>query len=110
MASEASDLIGPDEIAFRLELTPAQLKVTWTALKTFFDDLGHEEHDVRSVVREVLDKLPGEHDIRAIDLGRELRRCPPTGQPRPERCVGSLEDVWTTPARGPHTPRPLPRP
>ena len=74
MASETSDLIGPDEIAYRLELTPAQLKVTWTALKTFFDDLGHDEHDVRSVVAAVLAKLPGEHDIRAIDLNRELRR------------------------------------
>jgi hypothetical protein len=74
MASEVPDLIGPDEIAYRLELTPAQLKVTWTALKTFFDDLGHDEHDVRSVVAAVLDKLPGEHDIRAIDLNRELRR------------------------------------
>jgi hypothetical protein len=74
MASEAPDLIGPDEIAYRLEMTPAQLKVTWTALKTFFDDLGHDEHDVRSIVAAVLDKLPGEHDIRAIDLNRELRR------------------------------------
>jgi len=74
MASETSDLIGPDEIAYRLELTPAQLKVAWTALKTFFDDLGHDEHDVRAVVAAVLAKLPGEHDIRAIDLNRELRR------------------------------------
>jgi len=74
MASEVPDLIGPDETAYRLEMTAAQLKVTWTALKTFFDDLGHEEHDVRSVVAQVLAKLPGEHDIRAIDLNRELRR------------------------------------
>jgi hypothetical protein len=74
MAVDDAGLIGPDDTAYRLELTPAQLKVTWTALKTFFDDLGHEEHDVRSVVREVLDKLPGEHDIRAIDLDRERRR------------------------------------
>jgi hypothetical protein len=36
--------------------------------------LGHEEHDVKQVVSDVLDKLPGEHDIRAIDLARELRR------------------------------------
>jgi hypothetical protein len=27
---------------------------------------------VRDVVLSVLAKLPGEHDIRAIDLGREL--------------------------------------
>ena len=74
MSDDAAELIGPDEIAYRLELTPAQLKVTWTALKIFFDDLGHEEHEVRTVVHAVLDKLPGEHDIRAIDLDRELRR------------------------------------
>jgi hypothetical protein len=74
MAGDASNLIGPDETAFRLELTAAQLKVTWTALKIYFDDLGHEEHDVREVVGQVLKRLPGEHDIRAIDLDRELRK------------------------------------
>ena len=68
------DIIGPDEPAYRLELTAAQLKVTHTALKSLFDDLGHEERDVQEVVREVLSKLPGEHDIRAIDLKRELAR------------------------------------
>jgi hypothetical protein len=71
---EAPDLIRPDEIAYRLELTPAQLKITWTALKTFFDGLGHDEHDVRVVIGEVLEKLPGEHDVRAIDLERERHR------------------------------------
>jgi hypothetical protein len=67
------DLIPPGRIAFHLELTAAQLKIVHTALKTLYDDLGREEHDVKQVVSEVLDKLPGEHDIRAIDLGRELR-------------------------------------
>ena len=70
----ADDLIQPGEIAFRLDLTAAQLKIVHTALKSLHDDLGHEEHDVQRVVSEVLDKLPGEHDIRAIDLNRELRR------------------------------------
>jgi hypothetical protein len=65
------DLIRPGRIAFHLELTAAQLKIVHTALKTLYDDLGHEEHDVKQVVFEVLDKLPGEHDMRAIDLGRE---------------------------------------
>ena len=69
-----SDLIAPDETAFRLELTAAQLKIVHTALKALYDDLGHEEHDVKQVVQAVLAKLPGEHEIRAIDLGRELRR------------------------------------
>lgn len=73
MADEVN-LIGPDEPAFRLELTAAQLKVTHTALKALYDDLGHEERDVQGVVREVLSKLPNEHDIRAIDLKRELAR------------------------------------
>jgi len=68
------DLIGPDEIAYRLELTAAQLKIVYTALHSLFDDLGHEEHDVKEIVRSVLDKLPGEHEIRAIDLDRERRR------------------------------------
>ena len=41
MADE-DNLIPWDEPAFRLELTAAQLKVTHTALKIYFDDLGHE--------------------------------------------------------------------
>jgi hypothetical protein len=69
----ADDLIHPGEIAYRLELTAAQLKIVHTALKSLFDDLGHEEHDVKQVVASVLAKLPGEHEIRAIDLNRELR-------------------------------------
>ena len=66
------DLIQPGEIAFHLPLTAAQLKIVHTALKSLFDDLGHEESDVKRVVAAVLDKLPGEHEIRAIDLRREL--------------------------------------
>lgn len=69
----AEDLIQPGEIAFHLDLTAAQLKVVYTALRTLYDDLGHEEHDFKQVVAAVLDKLPGEHEIRAIDLSRELR-------------------------------------
>ena len=72
-----SDLIGPNETAFRLELTAAQLKIVHTALKSLYDDLGHEEHDVKQVVQAVLTKLPGEHEIRAIDLDRELRGSKP---------------------------------
>jgi hypothetical protein len=73
-AGSSENLIGPGEIAYRLELTAAQLKIVHTALKTLQDGLGHKEHDVLGVVSSVLDKLPGEHDIRAIDLSRELRR------------------------------------
>ena len=74
MADDELDLIGPNETAFRLELTAAQLKITHTALKSLLDDFGHEERDVQDVVHQVLDKLPSEHDIRAIDLNQEIRR------------------------------------
>ena len=71
------DLIGRDEIAFHLELTAAQLKIVHTALKSLYDDLGHEESDVEQIVAAVLAKLPGGHEIRAIDLDRELHRGEP---------------------------------
>ena len=74
MATEPTDLIAPDETAFRLELTPAQLKVTHTALRSMLTDFGHDEPDVHRVIREVLAKLPDEASIRAIDLAAELRR------------------------------------
>ena len=74
MATEPADLIGPREHAFSLELTPAQLKVVHTALKSMLDDFGHDEPDVHRILREVLAKLPDEPSIRAIDLAAELRR------------------------------------
>ena len=70
MADEDPHLIGPDDIAFRLELTPAQLKITFTALKSLLDDFGHDEREVHDVVREVLAKLPEESAIRSIDITR----------------------------------------
>jgi hypothetical protein len=72
MEASDSNLIRPGETAFHLDLTAAQLKVTHTALKSLFDDLGHDESDVRQVVGDVLAKLPDEHTIRSIDLRREL--------------------------------------
>jgi hypothetical protein len=74
MSTEHTDLIAPDETAFRLELTAAQLKVTHSALRSLLSDFGHDEPDVHRVIREVLAKLPEEASIRSIDLGAELRR------------------------------------
>jgi hypothetical protein len=68
MADDELHLIGPDEIAYRLDLTPAQLKITHTALKSFLDDFGHDERYVHDIVREVLSKLPEEQAIRSIDI------------------------------------------
>ena len=57
-----------EEFHYHLELTPAQMKITHTALKSLLDDFGHEEHDVTRVIHDVLEKLPDEHSIRAITL------------------------------------------
>ena len=56
------------DVNYHLELTPQQLKVTHTALKSLLDDFGHDEKLVRRVIHEVLGKLPDEHSIRAIQL------------------------------------------
>jgi len=52
----------------RLELDPSELKVTYTALKSFLDDFGHDEYDVQRLVRSVIAKLPPAEQIEAIDL------------------------------------------
>jgi hypothetical protein len=64
----------PAEINYHLELTPAQLKITHTALHALLDDYGHEEARVMAVIHEVLGKLPDEHAIRAIQFDRETER------------------------------------
>ena len=65
---------GAESFRYHLELTPAQMKITHTALKSLLDDFGHDEHDVASVIHQVLEKLPDEHSIRAISLEEELGR------------------------------------
>jgi hypothetical protein len=70
------NLIGPDETAYRLDLTPAELKVTYSALKSLLNDFGHDEHDVQQIVRAVLAKLPPAASIESIDLRL------PRGRPR----------------------------
>ena len=70
------NLIGPDETAYRLDLTPAELKVTYSALKSLLNDFGHDEHDVQQIVRAVLAKLPPASSVESIDLRL------PRGRPR----------------------------
>ena len=62
------------EFKYHLELSPAQLKIVHTALRSLSDDFGHDQSAVRRVIAEVLDKLPDEHAIRAIELDAELQR------------------------------------
>ena len=60
-----------ESIRYHLELTPEQLKITHTALRSLLDDFGHDETKIVELIREVLAKLPDEHAIRAIRLGEE---------------------------------------
>ncbi len=63
-----------NDFRFHLELTPVQLKIVHTALHSLGDDFGHDQSAVRRVIWDVLEKLPDEHAIRAIELDSELRR------------------------------------
>ncbi|MGH2954022.1 MAG: hypothetical protein ACRDK9_08385 [Solirubrobacterales bacterium] len=63
-----------EAINYHLELTPAQLKITHTALRSLLDDFGHDETEIVELIRAVLAKLPDEHAIRAIQLDREVER------------------------------------
>jgi hypothetical protein len=69
---EASEPPDPSPFRYHLELTPPQLKITHTALRSLLDDFGHDEQDVVAIIHEVLEKLPDEHAIRAIQLDREV--------------------------------------
>ena len=55
-----------------LELTDGELRLLQAALHSYLDDFGHDERDVVHIAREVLDKLPDEHAIRAIQLDQEI--------------------------------------
>jgi hypothetical protein len=68
VAAESADLIGPDDVAFTLDLTPGQLKIVHAALKALRDDFGHDQPQVHRIIHEVLAKLPDEPSIRAISL------------------------------------------
>jgi hypothetical protein len=63
-----------NEFRYHLELTPIQLKIVHTALRSLSDDFGHDQSAVRRVIAEVLEKLPDDHAIRAIELDAELKR------------------------------------
>lgn len=57
-----------------LDLDPAAMKVTYGALHAALEDSTRAQEEERTHLRALLDRLPGEHDIRAIDLDRELER------------------------------------
>ena len=74
MANDDIGLIEPDEIAYRLELTPPELKLTYSALKALLNDFGDDEYDVQRIIRSVLNKLPPPEAVESIDLALPHRR------------------------------------
>ena len=74
MSDEGADNLQTTQFHYHLELTPAQLKITHTALRSLLDDFGHDEPEVRRIIQEVLEKLPDQHAIRAIQLDQEVER------------------------------------
>jgi hypothetical protein len=59
---------------FTVPLDAAMMKVTWSALHTLLDDTVRSQRADREHLHALLHRLPGEHDIRAIDLDEELER------------------------------------
>jgi hypothetical protein len=59
----------PDEHGVvSVPLSPQQMKITHTALKLLHDDLRHEHAQERELLRRIIDKLPDEHTMRAIQI------------------------------------------
>ena len=87
-ADDLDRLLNVESINYHLELTPAQLKITHTALRSLLDDFGHDEREIHTIINEVLAKLPDEHAIRAIQLDQELEP-PPDPDSGPDQPPGA---------------------
>ncbi len=49
-------------------LVPAQMKITYSAVRLLLNDLQREQASEREILWGILDKLPDEHTMRAIEL------------------------------------------
>jgi hypothetical protein len=59
----------PDERGMlTVALQAKQMKITHTALRLLLGDLQREQADERAILRDILEKLPDEHSMRAIAL------------------------------------------
>jgi hypothetical protein len=59
----------PDERGIvSVALGSKQMKITHTALRSLYRDLGREQAEELEILRRVIDKLPDEHVMRAISL------------------------------------------
>src|SRR4051812_19836699 len=64
----------PDDEQTPLDLDPPAMKVTHGALHALLEDTRRDQRDERVHLRALLERMPGEPDIRAIDLDAELDR------------------------------------
>jgi hypothetical protein len=51
-----------------VSLAPAQMKITYSAVRLLLNDLQRGQADERKTLWQILDKLPDEHTMRAIEL------------------------------------------
>jgi hypothetical protein len=51
-----------------LALGAGQMKITFSAVRLLLNDLQREQAAEREILRAILDKLPDEHTMRAIEL------------------------------------------
>jgi hypothetical protein len=59
----------PDERGtLTVTLQPREMKVTHSAVRLLLNDLQREQADEREILRAILDKLPDEHVMRAIEI------------------------------------------
>jgi hypothetical protein len=59
----------PDEHGIlSVTMNSRQMKITHTALRSLFRDLGREQAEELEMLRAILEKLPDEHTMRAISL------------------------------------------
>ncbi len=49
-------------------LSPEQMKIAHSAVKLLLDDLQRDQSEERALLRAILDKLPDEHTMRAIEI------------------------------------------
>jgi hypothetical protein len=51
-----------------VSLEPQQMKITFSAVRLLLNDLQRGQAPEREILRQILDKLPDEHTMRAIEL------------------------------------------
>jgi len=61
--------LAPDERGvLTIALAPQQMKITHSATRLLLNDLQREQADEREILRRILEKLPDEHTMRAIEI------------------------------------------